>query len=472
MNITDKIRDLAKAAAIFPLACAVALAFVLGQSAHAQQDDGQQAQPAQKTKTERLLKAELDPFTADENGWTHLHWAAAADDGEAIRRLVAMEMFLNPVSNDDLTAFSEKGKRRAQLVGLKMGNWANAGHTPLHIAAYFRKGVAASVLIASGADVNMIDAGGNTPVNYANNNDRMAALFQHMAAGTIKSPIDALRGTPPPETKSFGRGKLDPAKLQHFFDAAENGDLQAVRWLIANGADVNAKNNDGWTPLLYAARKSAEVAKLLIDNGAEVNAKDEDGRTPLLYAAGNNAAEVAKLLIDNGADVNAKNKKGRTPLHWAAGENAAAVAKLLIDNGAEVNAKSNGGVTSLHAAAFKNAAAVAKLLIDKGANIEAKDNDGDTPLSDAAYWNRAAVAKLLIDNGADVNAKNKKGRTPLHWAAGQNAGAVAKLLIDNGADVNAKNKKGRTPLDWAIVEERFGMQSLLRRNGGRCNKKC
>ena len=178
-------------------------------------------------------------------------------------------------------------------------------------------------------------------------------------------PSESLHGTTPPtgtETERWLRennvwgGQLDvmtavtyPAS--HLHVAAEINDTDAACWLIANGADMEAKGVYDDTPLHRAARArdidAAEVAKLLIDNGARVNAKDYYSDTPLHYAAIFNAAEVAKLLIDNGANVNAKNGIDHTPLHEAAVGNAAEVAKLLIDNGARVNAIAGGFFTPL-----------------------------------------------------------------------------------------------------------------------------
>ena len=120
-------------------------------------------------------------------------------------------------------------------------------------------------------------------------------------------------------------------------EAAEEGNIEAVKQHIAAGTDVNAKDEErselgelrGWTPLFFAARNgSDELAELLIDKGADVNAKDKDGWTPLHLA---NYKEIAELLIDKGADINAKTKDTRaTPLDWANGKE---IADLLRKHG-------------------------------------------------------------------------------------------------------------------------------------------
>ena len=96
--------------------------------------------------------------------------------------------------------------------------------------------------------------------------------------------------------------------------AARNGDIEAVKQHLADGADVNAKDKYGRTPLTHAAQFGRkEVAELLIANGADVNVKRNDGWTPLHTAT----KEIAELLIAAGADLNAKDKYGGTPLDVA-----------------------------------------------------------------------------------------------------------------------------------------------------------
>ena len=138
--------------------------------------------------------------------------------------------------------------------------------------------------------------------------------------------------------------------------------------LLKNGAEVNAKNDSGNTPLHEAAYTNvrAIIAELLLGNGAEVNAKNDSGETPLHEAAKNNAREVAEILLKNGAKVNAKNDSGETPLHEAAKNNAREVAEILLKNGAEVNARDDKGRTPLRLASKKNNDEIAELLRSHG----------------------------------------------------------------------------------------------------------
>jgi len=100
---------------------------------------------------------------------------------------------------------------------------------------------------------------------------------------------------------------------------------------MPRGADVNAKDEDGWTPLHFAATK--EIVELLINEGADVNAKNKWGGTPLHAAATNGKKETVELLIAADADVNAKAKDGKTPLDMANG----AIADLLRKHGGKTS---------------------------------------------------------------------------------------------------------------------------------------
>src|ERR1035441_6479191 len=127
-------------------------------------------------------------------------------------------------------------------------------------------------------------------------------------------------------------------------EAAKAGDLKKVKALLKDNPElVFSKDTNGITPLYWAAdRGNKDVVELLLASKAEVNAKANDGRTPLHAAsAHDDHRDVVELLLANKAEVNAKDKDGWTPLHFAALVGHKDVAELLLANRADVNAKTD-----------------------------------------------------------------------------------------------------------------------------------
>ena len=180
--------------------------------------------------------------------------------------------------------------------------------------------------------------------------------------------------------------------------AAASGDAKGVRRLLADGANINVIRQN-YTPLTGAAQWGHKnVVELLIAKGADVNAKNSKGDTPLHAAY---KIDIIKLFIARGANVNARNNEGNTPLHLALrGTDGSDIANLLITNGADINAKSNEGITPLHIAAFRGQRDIVELLIEKGANVHAKDRVGRTPLDYARESKEVEVARLLVQSGS------------------------------------------------------------------------
>ena len=208
-----------------------------------------------------------------------------------------------------------------------------------------------------------------------------------------------------------------------------------VNALIAAGADVHAKRDYENTPLHDA--RSGDAVEALIAAGADVHAKAENGGTPLHFAR---SGDVVEALIAAGADVHAKAENGGTPLHFA---RSGDVVNALIAAGADVHAKRDYENTPLHDARSGD---VVEALIAAGADLEAKDNFGS--LHKAAGMNRTDVVEALIAAGADVHATDDIGRTALFWTE---SGDVVKTLIAAGADVHARNNWGRTRLFTAAI---------------------
>lgn len=154
-------------------------------------------------------------------------------------------------------------------------------------------------------------------------------------------------------------------------DAAERGDLEAVRELLRQGADPNAAQNDGMTALHWAAAENeAEIARTLLYAGATVRATTRlGGYTPLHLAGRAGHAEVAAILLEAGADPDAVTSTGVTAMHFAADADAAQVVAALAAQGADVNARDGFSErTPLMFAAARGADAAMTALLDAGAD--------------------------------------------------------------------------------------------------------
>ena len=268
--------------------------------------------------------------------------------------------------------------------------------------------------------------------------------------------------------------------------AANRGQLVVAQFLLANGAEVDAKNNSNETPLHVAARGGHKaMVELLLSHKANVKAADNNGQTPLHLAAGNGFRSVAEVLLAHGADVNAKTGAGSTPLLMAAANGFRSVAELLLAHGADPNAsttdvRSSSQVryigTPLHVAAVRGDVALMELLLANKSNISAATGYGRTPLDVAAGAGNLAIASTLLSHGADVNAKNSgtdsKGWTPLHYAVNSNQKEMVALLLKNKADPNARIEtsfgeggKGYTSLLMATAKALPDVVDLLLASG-------
>jgi len=186
-------------------------------------------------------------------------------------------------------------------------------------------------------------------------------------------------------------------------DAARVGNLEAAKQHLVAGADVDFRNQQGFTPLHVAAQKGHnKVAELLIAKGANVNTSGRlIGTTPLDSAALLGHKEMVELLIDSGADINPQIITGETPLQRAEQRGHSAIAEILRKHGGKA---------------------------------------GEVTLQLAILKGQKDVAKSLITGGADVNAKGLLGRTPLDWAIMGGKNELADLLRKHGGKTGEELK--------------------------------
>ena len=247
------------------------------------------------------------------------------------------------------------------------------------------------------------------------------------------------------------------------FEAIRAGDSAAVQKLLKDGADLNARNNIGDTPLMAAALYAdADVLELLLKAGADVNATNKAGATALLRAA--TFEDKVRLLVAKGADVKARSSMGNSAMILAARKpgNSGTV-KFLLDHGADPDATNAFNATVLMAAVAADDLDTVRLLLDRGANVNGRPNPGTenffwggwrTPLMWAAFQGDETLCKLLLERGAKVNDFVETGGALAQAAWGGHAG-VARLLLDAGAQVDQRDLVANyTPLHWAASAER------------------
>ena len=194
--------------------------------------------------------------------------------------------------------------------------------------------------------------------------------------------------------------------------------LQVAELLYEHGADVRVRDSGGRTLLHFASgsRELVDAARWLLNHGADVNPYIYNGGwTPLLAAVWGEHPEIVQMLLEHHAETHARNARGEAALHLAAcfwdgpyGRhyyNHLNTLQLLLDHGADVNAKDNEGSTPLHHSSFKNADDLplprkgsvegTRLLLEHGANVDAENNKGDTPFLVALETGYHEMAEFL-----------------------------------------------------------------------------
>jgi ankyrin repeat protein len=388
-------------------------------------------------EVDRLLDAGADVDARDSQGETLLFYAVFSGSKETVESLIAHGADTNATDREGLT--------------------------PLHAAAYLSRREIVDLLIRKGAKVNARSKDGATPVHRA---------------------IERFAGA-----RSGHRALTSEAESASM--------MIVVKLLLAGGADVNAADASGVTPLILAASSGQnDLVELLLVHGAAVNAKDYEGAGALYVATVMDQPEIAELLIAHGADVNAGTKSGSTPLSYAARDGNRNLAQLLIAHGADVNSKDviynrtplvwaltmsamvsptgespvwkqlsaaeQAAVRKEIYAMKKQWLEVARRLIDHGADVNVIDLKGHSPLYLAAVIGDPGLVQSLIDHKAALDDR-KAGQTPLHAAIAERHGEVAALLINKGVNVNIPDTGGRTPLHYLArsMDDRSLAESLI-----------
>ena len=236
-------------------------------------------------------------------------------------------------------------------------------------------------------------------------------------------------------------------------DAVRAGDLAAVRALIGQGIDVDARLGDGSTALQWAVHeRRAAMVDLLLAAGADVTAANRHGVSAVWLAAENGDAILVERLLEAGADPNRTMPGGETVLMTAARTGEPDTVRVLLAQGADPDARETlRGQTALMWAAARNNASVVRVLAEVGADVHARTDNpssgrgrtfasapatGFTPLLFAVRAGHLDAARVLLDAGADSNDTVSDGQSALVIAAANANWQMAAYLLDRGADPN------------------------------------
>ena len=474
-----------------------------------------------------LLQAGADPLALTNDGSSPLHAAAESGSPDVITLLIGAGVDAD-LPNDNAEAplhlavtetrsrwrnslFATRDTRPSWILSaftlLDAGADPNArtaaGDTPLHLSLWYRDSTLVSALVEAGADVNARNDEGETPLHVARrlgNGPAMRWLLILGAdpdardnTGRIADPVDPVCDWGP------GGG------FAREWDVLARSPAESVQGCLENGVSVDARDEEGATFLarmvstLGCCSDFENVLSVLVAAGADVNARDDAGRTPLHRAFGMSSrvsqsvlTGVTSALLDAGADPNAADSQGTTLLHagptWAV--------PLLAAAGAELNARDNGGATPLHTALGRDDSEKVLALLDLGADTAALDGDGNNAdpvncdrwgtysffglakdetvlgciaagaeVDSLVGWGRgavpaisaasastrdAAVIRVLLQAGADVAARGEYLKyTPLHYAAPRGTPAVVRALLEGGADVDARAAGFSVDYGWS-----------------------
>ena len=386
--------------------------------------DAAKRQDSQAVRT--LVEQQVDVNTAEADGATALHWAAHWND------LDTAHLLLRAGANADVAN--------------------DYGVTPLALACTNASDAMVATLLAAGADATLARSTGETPLMTCARTGNVAAVRALLASG---ADVNA----------------AEPAQAQSaLMWALSAGHTPIARTLVDMGADVHARSASGFTPLMFAARMGDdEAARMLLAAGAGLNDTAEDGVTPLLVATVRGHTALALMLLDRGADPNATGT-GYTALHWAAGtwwSELTGPHGIAVHRDAEWNA-----LAGLPTDKLKLVEALLAHGADPDVRVEKEPPragysqlrlrlGGATPFLLAAEAADVAVMRALAEGGADTALGTNDNTTPLLAAAGvgrnpaesrvterQVLDAVT-LALELGNDITAATDRGETVLHAA-----------------------
>jgi ankyrin repeat protein len=284
-------------------------------------------------------------------------------------------------------------------------------------------------MISRNADLNCIDIYNWQPIHYACKNDDISLVKYLMEIS--------------------GNFYYHDAHLIHLLCRRGDEALDAIRYFINHGIDINCINWNGGYPIhfaCYVGDKGIKLFDYLMECGADINCVDiNDSSYPIHYACmhADKSLEMVKHLVECGANINCVDECNRYPIHLACwyGDHSLQLIRLLVEYGADVNCVDDNHMYPIHYACEGGDAALqlVKLLVEYGADINCISDMGEYPIHFACCVeddvNAIELVKYLAENGADLNCVDNSMYCPIHVACKFDALNIFKFLISNGVKI-------------------------------------
>ncbi len=364
----------------------------------------------------------------------------------------------------ELIKAAVKGDYPAALLAIESGADINFidenGFTPLMISSNFGRERIVKLLIRRGADVNLKALNGDTAlsISEAKNYSEIAEMIKKKIAESKDESNVYIENEKSADIVDNISPADDKADVSNTDDDQQSVSKTDERNIKSSNAKMSKrltreKREQLNEEMLQAALKGdTDMVKNLFEEGANINARNREGMTILIFAINQNSKDMYNFAIKNGIDINICDASGNNALLCAFTKENRAVCEELISMGAVVDPESEKTLDIFIKLIKNNDMLGAGFLVKNKINLKSVVIDEIPLLIYCIQKNMDEAMQLFIKNGADVNAKDKNGKTVLMYASEFSSDEIIGLLKSSGADESAKDSNDKTAAYYGSEE--------------------